>query len=245
MNRNVVRAFLVGITALAIVMPITPAEAKPIQTISTTVQAGGYWVTVTKYPSRYGSLASIANSVYGNRALWSKIYQANRSRIKNPNYIRVGQRIYVPKLSFTRSTGSISRTKSTAGWVKPLSHLPTTSCYGMRRGRLHAGIDYDGVTGQRIMAVGKGVVKKASWWAGGYGNSVLIYHSGNTYTHYAHMSRIAVRVGQRVYPGQTIGYVGATGIASGSHLHFEVWRGMWHQVNPAPWLRAHGIRTGC
>ena len=57
---------------------------------------------------------------------------------------------------------------------------------------------------------------------GGYGNYVMIYHSNGAYTLYAHMSSLAVSVGQTVTQGQVIGYVGDTGWATGPHLHFEI-----------------------
>jgi murein DD-endopeptidase MepM/ murein hydrolase activator NlpD len=110
---------------------------------------------------------------------------------------------------------------------------------------MHQGIDYDGNFGDDIRAVGAGRVVKAGWWANGYGISVLVNHGGNFYSHYAHMQHDYVAVGQRVKAGQVIGEVGATGDATGSHLHFEVWRGMWNQIDPRAWLRSHGLRAGC
>jgi murein DD-endopeptidase MepM/ murein hydrolase activator NlpD len=251
MNRNVVRASFVALVTFAALLLGSPgAQAKPIEIGNVNnVSAGGFWIKVTPYPSRYGSLTSIAGSVYGNRGLWTKIYQANRRTISNPDLIQIGQRIYVPRLgnvhNVTKSSTRASRTNPTAArWVHPLN-VRVSSCYGPRWGTIHQGIDYDGNTGDAIRAVGKGKVVKAGWWAGGYGISVLVQHSATTYTHYAHMSKLGTRVGRTVKAGQVIGFVGATGHATGSHLHFEVWRGMWHQIDPRGWLRAHGLRAGC
>ena len=80
----------------------------------------------------------------------------------------------------------------------------------------------------------------------GYGNSVFIDHGNGYLTHYAHQSRIAVSVGEKVSAGEVIGYEGATGDATGPHLHFEVHKGaMWNQIDPAPFLRARGIDVAC
>jgi murein DD-endopeptidase MepM/ murein hydrolase activator NlpD len=135
--------------------------------------------------------------------------------------------------------------KPKPAWVSPMPGAETTSCYGMRWGVLHAGIDLAKPAGTPIRAIGAGTVFSAGWAYSGYGDSVVINHGHGYYTHYAHMSRHAVHIGQRVVPGQVIGYEGATGDAQGPHLHFEVHHGMWNQINPAPFMRARGVNLGC
>ncbi len=87
--------------------------------------------------------------------------------------------------------------------------------------RPHTGVDMAAPNGTPIFAADGGQVLQASY-SGGYGNSVLIYHGGGFATFYAHLSGYAVGPGQMVKRGQVIGYVGATGLATGPHLHFEV-----------------------
>ncbi|MEU7589821.1 M23 family metallopeptidase [Micromonospora sp. NPDC049230] len=136
-------------------------------------------------------------------------------------------------------------TRPTPAWVNPMPGAAVTSCYGQRWGTLHAGIDLALPSGTPIRAAAAGTVTQAGDAADGYGNSVFIDHGNGYLTHYAHQSRIAVTVGQKVKAGQVIGYEGATGDATGPHLHFEVHQGMWNQIDPAPFMRAHGVDLGC
>lgn len=96
----------------------------------------------------------------------------------------------------------------------------------------HMGVDFGAPTGTPIMAAGDGLVERADWF-GGYGNYVRIRHNSETATAYGHMVRFArgIKAGIRVKQGQTIGYVGSTGMSTGPHLHFEVHVG-GRQVNP-------------
>ena len=111
-----------------------------------------------------------------------------------------------------------------------------TSGYGMRRhpilgySRMHRGIDFHAAYGSPIYAVSDGVVEFAGRH-GGHGNYVKLGHGGGLETGYAHMSRIAVSPGERVHRGEVIGYVGSTGLSTGAHLHFEVYKG-GQTVNP-------------
>ncbi|MCG5462217.1 M23 family metallopeptidase [Micromonospora sp. MED01] len=136
-------------------------------------------------------------------------------------------------------------TRPTPAWVDPMPGAAVTSCYGQRWGTLHAGIDLALPSGTPIHAAAAGTVTQAGDASDGYGNSVFIDHGNGYLTHYAHQSRIAVTVGQKVKAGQVIGYEGATGDATGPHLHFEVHQGMWNQIDPAPFMRARGVDLGC
>jgi murein DD-endopeptidase MepM/ murein hydrolase activator NlpD len=131
-----------------------------------------------------------------------------------------------------------------ADWVHPMPGAATTSCYGWRWGAMHAGVDLAGPNGTPIRTVGAGTVTDAGWVFGGYGISVVIDHHNGVYTHYAHMSDVAVSPGQSVSPGQTIGYEGSTGDSTGPHLHFEVHQGMWNQIEPTSWMRDRGVSIG-
>jgi len=85
----------------------------------------------------------------------------------------------------------------------------------------HRAVDYAAAYGSPIWSVGDGTVVFAGW-NGPYGNMVKVRHNGTYQTNYGHMSKIAVRKGQVVKQGQTIGYVGSTGFSTGPHVHFEM-----------------------
>ncbi|HSG54693.1 MAG TPA: M23 family metallopeptidase [Paracoccaceae bacterium] len=112
-----------------------------------------------------------------------------------------------------------------------------SSRYGMRRHpilgyrRMHAGMDFRASQGTPIYAATDGRVTFAGR-NGGHGNFVRLAHSGGLGTGYAHMSRIAVNNGQQVRRGQVIGYVGSTGLSTGPHLHYEMYRN-GQTVDPA------------
>lgn len=89
--------------------------------------------------------------------------------------------------------------------------------------KLHKGLDIGAAYGSPIYAAIEGTVSFTGR-AGGYGNFVKLTHGGNLISGYGHMSRIAVRSGQRVARGQVIGYVGSTGLSTGPHLHWEIWK---------------------
>jgi murein DD-endopeptidase MepM/ murein hydrolase activator NlpD len=119
--------------------------------------------------------------------------------------------------------------RQTSSYFQPVAGR-LSSRFGMRRHpilgyrRMHSGIDYAASYGSAIVAVSDGLVSYAGRH-GGHGKYVRIEHSGGLGSGYAHMSNIAVSPGSHVRAGQVIGYVGSTGLSTGPHLHFEVYRG--------------------
>jgi murein DD-endopeptidase MepM/ murein hydrolase activator NlpD len=93
----------------------------------------------------------------------------------------------------------------------------------LKQWRAHKGIDYAAPTGTRVKATGDGVVEFVGRHAGGYGNLVVLRHQSKFTTWYGHLSGFAkgLRKGARIAQGEVVGYVGATGLATGPHLHYE------------------------
>lgn len=137
--------------------------------------------------------------------------------------------------SYKRETKTIELSGGKLLWPVPSSHT-VTSPFGMRfhpvtgTYKMHTGIDIAANTGDEIVAAADGVVTTSGPY-GGYGNTVVIDHSGGISTLYAHNSQVLVKVGDVVKKGQKIALAGSTGIATGSHLHFEV-RVSGTPVNP-------------
>ena len=123
-----------------------------------------------------------------------------------------------------------------AGLLAPVPGRMSSS-FGMRRHpilgyrRMHSGMDFAARYGTPIVAVTDGRVSGAGRM-GGCGIAVRLDHGSGLSTRYCHMSRMAVRAGQSVRRGQVIGYVGSTGLSTGAHLHYEMYRG-GRAVNPA------------
>jgi len=134
---------------------------------------------------------------------------------------------------------AVARSLPTA---EPLPGAKMTSRYGHRRdpfngkSAFHGGIDFKAKTGTPVRAAADGTVVKAGRM-GGYGKIVEIKHRNGYITRYAHLSRITVKVGERVASGERVGKVGSTGRSTGPHLHFEI-RRRGKTVNPAPFMSA-------
>jgi murein DD-endopeptidase MepM/ murein hydrolase activator NlpD len=108
----------------------------------------------------------------------------------------------------------------------------------------HTGVDFLVPTGTSVKAVEAGTVVTAGW-GGSYGYQVVIRHPDGRYSQYGHLSAISVKVGQRVGEGQRIARSGATGNATGPHLHFEMRTGPAYgsDIDPLGYLRSHGVHV--
>jgi murein DD-endopeptidase MepM/ murein hydrolase activator NlpD len=137
----------------------------------------------------------------------------------------------------------LHRTLATVPIRKPLAgEVETSSGFGVRLDpftrspAMHTGLDFRADSGDHVRATANGTVSVAGW-NGGYGRMVEIEHENGFSTRYAHLSSIAVAVGQSVKAGQTIGRVGSTGRSTGPHLHYET-RLEGDAVDPQKFLRA-------
>ena len=112
---------------------------------------------------------------------------------------------------------------------KPVADGIMRSGFGIRRHpilgytKMHTGVDWAGTSGTPIYASGNGTVEKAGWESG-YGKYIRIRHTNGYETAYGHMTAFArgMEEGQRVRQGQVIGFMGSTGLSTGSHLHYEI-----------------------
>lgn len=109
----------------------------------------------------------------------------------------------------------------------PINGARVSSGYGRRHHpvlgytKVHKGIDFAAPTGTPIFAAGDGVIERSGWFSS-YGKYVAIRHNSKLKTAYGHMSKTAVKAGERVKQGQIIGYVGTTGRSTGPHVHYEI-----------------------
>ncbi|MFF8603245.1 M23 family metallopeptidase [Streptomyces sp. NPDC015232] len=140
--------------------------------------------------------------------------------------------------------------KKAASWVKPVSSYTLSATFnqgGAMWAHKHSGQDFAVPVGTPVKAAGAGTVVKAGPYGGGdgpaYGNAIVVKHGNGTYSQYAHLSKIKVRIGQKVAAGQQIALSGNTGNSSGPHLHFEIRTtpNYGSAVNPAAFLRSHGV----
>ncbi|MHB9752983.1 peptidoglycan DD-metalloendopeptidase family protein [Streptomyces sp. BYX5S] len=142
--------------------------------------------------------------------------------------------------------GDDDRTGAGRTWVKPVDPAPLSAGFGSdghRWAHTHTGQDFAVDTGTPVHSVGAGTVV-ATGCGDGFGNQVVVEHADGYYTQYAHLSRIGVRTGDRLDAGEVLGLSGATGNASGPHLHFEVriTPRFGSGIDPLPWLRGRGLR---
>ena len=133
--------------------------------------------------------------------------------------------------------GAYREATELAPFAQPLgTSYRLTSGFGPRWGRRHEGIDFAAAHGTAIMATADGVVTFAGRQSG-YGNIIKVKHAFGIETRFAHLSRIRVKVGQRVSRGDRIGDMGNTGRSTGTHLHYEV-RVNGTAIDPMTYIKA-------
>ena len=212
------------------------AEEAAAATISNVIAS----YNARKANERAAEQAVAAQAVAQARQQVMEMAQANYEAIA-AGYEPIYSEAQIQQIAEEAQVGYVAGSQS-SGYVWPLPcSQRVTSRFGTRsdpftgESRYHSGIDIDGFgnDGAPVIAAASGEVITASYDSA-YGNYVIIDHGG-TSTVYAHMSGLAVSYGQTVSQGETIGYVGATGRATGTHLHFEVYVGD-ERVDPAQYF---------
>lgn len=152
--------------------------------------------------------------------------------------------------SVTSVTSSTVAAKKAASWVDPVKKYTLSASFaqaGSMWNSTHSGQDFAVASGTQVFAAHGGTVVKAGSNGAGdgsaYGNAIVIKHGNGTYSQYAHLSRIQVKVGQVVTTGQRIALSGNTGNSSGPHLHFEIrtTANYGSAIDPVAFLRSKGV----
>ena len=212
------------------------AEEAAAATISNVIAS----YNARKANERAAEQAVAAQAVAQAKQQVMEMAQANYEAIA-AGYEPIYSEAQIQQIAEEAQVGYVAGSQS-SGYVWPLPcSQRVTSRFGTRsdpftgESRYHSGIDIDGFgnDGAPVIAAASGEVITASYDSS-YGNYVIIDHGG-TSTVYAHLSGLAVSYGQTVSQGETIGYVGATGRATGTHLHFEVYVGD-ERVDPAQYF---------
>lgn len=155
------------------------------------------------------------------------ITKNKNSKLQLLRYLVIVPIIMLMTMSFTESTNS----KHDVPSILPIQegdYDRISSTYGMRmhpikkENKFHSGIDFAAKEGTDIVATADGVVSSVAFKENSYGKIVVVNHGGGYETWYTQMSDYAVKEGDKVTRGEVIGYVGSSGLSTGSHLHYEV-----------------------
>ncbi|WP_369234125.1 M23 family metallopeptidase [Streptomyces sp. R21] len=160
------------------------------------------------------------------------------------------KRAAVKKAAAKKAAAKKAAAKKVVSWVDPVKKYKLSASFaqaGNMWSSTHSGQDYAVASGTQVVAAHGGTVVKAGGNGAGdgsaYGNAIVIKHGNRTYSQYAHLSRIDVKVGQVVATGQHIARSGNTGNSSGPHLHFEIrtTANYGSAVDPVAFLRSKGV----
>lgn len=214
--------------------------------------------SVSDVETNYGTVEQYDSNLNQGREIITQEGEKGLERVsQNVKFINgqiayiepIGKETIKPSVSriITVGTKQIASIGSTASWLWPINSYSISSYFQYRfspingKRELHTGLDIASKYGTPIYAANNGTIESVSR-AGSYGYHIIINHGNGYWTLYAHMSRFAagMKEGTVVARGDVIGYVGATGAATGPHLHYEIRKGCGKYgcyVDPLPYYR--------
>ena len=209
------------------------AEKKEIEAVEAEIAA-----KLTTLENKQDELASLLKKVNSQLSQTEAEEAAAQAAYEDAKKARDAAQEELRK-EFAASGGLDGYVGGTWMWPVP-GYTSISSGYGYRNifgyNEFHTGIDIPAGYGVPIKAANSGVVTVASYQSTGYGNRVIVDHGGGYKTLYAHCSSLAIKVGDYVVKGDTIAYIGSTGLSTGNHLHFEI-RVNDQYVDPTPYVR--------
>ncbi len=191
--------------------------------------------------------SGIAGAVEAQAAAQAKAAKAQAAQVKKAAEAKkAAQAAKAAKAVKAKKAAKVA-VKKKASWVDPVKTYKLSASFAQNGGMWaskHSGQDFAVPIGTNVVAAHGGTVVKAGGNGAGdgpaYGNAVVIKHGNGTYSQYAHLSKVTVRIGQIVKTGQEIAKSGNTGNSSGPHLHFEIRTtpNYGSALNPAAFLRS-------
>ncbi|MCW1929712.1 MAG: M23 family metallopeptidase [Candidatus Kerfeldbacteria bacterium] len=214
------------LSATSTIKPGQQLKILPTTGLTYTIAKGDTISSIaSKYKANADEIVTFNNLISGDNLPTGTTIIIPNGQKEIPVQVATTSRSTSRTSSYTKSSGYVPASSSVSGgrlqWPTTAKSITCyfTYCYG---GVFHTGIDIDGRTGDPIWAAESGTVTQVQYSNRGYGINIYIQHDNGIVTHYAHLSRVYVSVGQRVSRGQTIAAEGNTGFSSGDHLHFEV-----------------------
>jgi murein DD-endopeptidase MepM/ murein hydrolase activator NlpD len=187
-----------------------------------------------------------ASAVQAQAAAQAKVAKAEAAKAEKAAKAAAAEKAAEKKAAAKKAAAK----KAKPSWVDPVKKYTLSASFAQNGGmwaHKHSGQDFAVPSGTQVVAAHGGTVVKAGGNGAGdgpaYGNAIVIKHGNGTYSQYAHLSKVEVRVGQIVKTGQEIAKSGNTGNSSGPHLHFEIRTtpNYGSAVDPVKFLRAKGV----
>ncbi|MFI9171119.1 M23 family metallopeptidase [Streptomyces lincolnensis] len=210
---------------------------------SVVLGAGGAVAADATSAATASSAAGAASAVQAQAAAQAKAAATKKTAAKKADAVKKAK-------AARKARASRAGAARKASWVDPVKKYTLSASFAQSGGMwqsTHSGQDFAVSSGTRVVAAHGGTVAKAGSNGAGdgpaYGNAVVIKHGNGTYSQYAHLSRVDVKVGQIVRTGQRIALSGNTGNSSGPHLHFEIRTSANYgsAIDPVAFLRGKGV----